>query len=311
MPGRRFALYFAWHRPSETEVPLGQLEERYPTLFEFRRAIWPYAEKLSDKADQGVGGFLDHVVRPDFDLFCDVIRETTGQDVQIFQRHDGQALQELDSDFLADVDTLIIVSLDHQRTAQAASKGEADLIRDFLGHEHHCLVVCPHHNVGATGDSRVELAHHGDRLVPATQHIGGFAQSVFGELGLPIQNLFGLQPGRDITGGPAPLTASPDLDPEGLLKDVSTFNIHPHLPHLSVPSGDGGVVKVLARQPIAAGAETHPFVAAGNREFNALLRAQPAGLAGRVWACDATLWSSAFGGIQSLKAFWRNLASIP
>ena len=26
---------------------------------------------------------------------------------------------------------------------------------------------------------------------------------------------------------------------------------------------------------------------------------------------DATLWSSAFGGLPSLQAFWRNLARLP
>jgi hypothetical protein len=42
--GRRFALYFSWSRSLETAAELGKLENRYPTLFEFRRAIWPLYE---------------------------------------------------------------------------------------------------------------------------------------------------------------------------------------------------------------------------------------------------------------------------
>jgi hypothetical protein len=33
--------------------------------------------------------------------------------------------------------------------------------------------------------------------------------------------------------------------------------------------------------------------------------------AGQLFVCDATLWSSAFGGLGSLQNLWRNLAQLP
>ena len=69
MANRRFAVYFAWSRPGEfatppgieRSTPLGVLENRYTTLFEFRRAVWPALEHLRDPSryNQGIAGFLD------------------------------------------------------------------------------------------------------------------------------------------------------------------------------------------------------------------------------------------------------------
>src|SRR5262245_58159 len=88
MAGRRFALYFSWSRPQELGAPLATLENRYPTLFEFRRALWPLVEQLRDPArfDQGIAGFLDHVVLSDFEAFRKLVREETGHDVPVIQR---------------------------------------------------------------------------------------------------------------------------------------------------------------------------------------------------------------------------------
>ena len=65
-----------------------------------------------------------------------------------------------------------------------------------------------------------------------------------------------------------------------LLADVATFNLHPHLPYLHVPPEVQDRVDVLARQPINPAAARHPFTAAGNRSFNALLRVRPEGCPG-------------------------------
>jgi len=57
-------------------------------------------------------------------------------------------------------------------------------------------------------------------------------------------------------------------------------------------------------------ASRHPFVDAGNRFFNALLRFRSRDIGGSLFACDATVWTSAFGGLESLQAFWGNLAKL-
>jgi hypothetical protein len=316
MVGRRFGLYFAWSRPQELSADLGVLENRYPTLFEFRRALWPHVEHLRDPARyaQGIAGFLDHVVLSDFALFQKLIREETGYDVSVIQRADNEPPRHIDNNFLKDIDTLIVVSLDHYRTGQEASREELEALRAFLGRKEHCLVVCPHHDIGADNlpaSQQVEFNHHADRLVPAQQRIGGFARSVLSGFGFPIENRFGLNPARLADGSPAPLYVNRDLDKLGVLQSVTTFNMHPHLPHLFVPPQIVTQVDVLAQQQINLGAPIHPFIEAGNRVFNALLQLQSSSYAGQILVCDATLWSSAFGGLESLQAFWRNLARLP
>jgi hypothetical protein len=295
---------------------LGVLENRYPTLFEFRRALWPHFEHLRDPAryTQGIVGFLDHIVLSDYALFQKLIHEETGYDVPVIQRADNEPPQYLDESFLKDIDTLIVVSLDHYRTGQEASREEIEALRAFLGREEHCLVVCPHHDIGADNlpaAQHVEFNHHADRLVPAQQRIGGFARSVLSGLGFPIKNRFGLNPARMADGSPAPLYVNHDLDKLGVLQSVTTFNMHPYLPHLFVPLQIATQVDVLAQQQINLDAPRHPFIEAGNRVFNALLQLHSSSYAGQILVCDATLWSSAFGGLQSLQAFWRNLARLP
>ncbi|MBA2749393.1 MAG: hypothetical protein H0U45_11795 [Tatlockia sp.] len=79
----------------------------------------------------------------------------------------------------------------------------------------------------------------------------------------------------------------------------------------SVPDSLNKSVRVLARQLINPAAPRHPFIDAGNLYFNALLWIPPNGnRAANLFVCDATLWSSAFSGVQSLEVFWRNLTQL-
>ncbi|WP_461327254.1 hypothetical protein [Bradyrhizobium barranii] len=297
-------------------APLGVLENRYPTLFEFRRALWPLVEQLRDPAqyDQGVAGFLDHVVLSDFEAFRKLTKDETGHEVSVIQREGSSPTRsQIDEALLLNIDTLIVVSLDHFRTCQQASPDEVELIRRFLQTESKCLVVCPHHDVGSQPSvhmQKAEFEHHGDRLVPAQQRIGGFARSLLEGLGLSIENQFGLSPARAADGSPAALLLKRDLDHRNIFQDVSTFNLHPHLPHLALASPNSSF-DVIAQQYISGLASSHPFVEAGNRSFNAFLQARPGLFGGDVFVCDATLWSSAFGGLNSLQALWRNLARMP
>jgi hypothetical protein len=318
VPNRRFALYFSWSRPSEIDVDLGVLENRFPTLFEFRRAIWPLYEWAANPANyrQDVSGFMDHVILFDFQHFSNAISELTGQPVEVIQRLDDQPpVQELDEEFLSTVDTLIVVSLDHIRTRQAPTEGEIQALRHFLEREDSCLILCPHHRIGMEDDQayrEAELKHHGDRLVPPQQEIGGFARAILEALAVPAENRYGLSPARSKTvGGPEPLQTFRDLDEVGILKGVTTFNAHAHLPHLHVPANATGV-HVLAKQLINPDAAPHPFTDAGNRYFNVLLWLPPSGSRhGNVYVCDATIWSSAFEGVKGLEQFWKNLAELP
>ncbi|HEX3230952.1 MAG TPA: hypothetical protein VHQ95_18385, partial [Pyrinomonadaceae bacterium] len=83
-----------------------------------------------------------------------------------------------------------------------------------------------------------------------------------------------------------------------------------HLPHYELTQDDGKTAQVLARQPIDPN-RPHPFTAAGNREFNCLLWLPPAGnRAGDIVMVDSTNFTTLFGGTDSLKNFWKNLATM-
>lgn len=317
---RRTALYFSWDAKKECAAALGVLDNRFPALFELRRAAWPHFAELADPArfDQGLPGFLQHVVLGDFQRFSDAVMAATGHPLTRVERvavadHLAATSQPqlLDDALLGSHDTVIIVSLDHCTTDQLPSESELAAVRRFLARPGTRLIVCPHHDVGASADPaerQQEHTHHGDALVPAEQRLGGFAHALLAGLGLPIRARFGLRPAVLPDGSPAPLALDPSLDALGLLRGVTTFNAHGHLPHLAVPDELRGQVHVLARQLIAADAPPHPHTQSGQRTFDALLWAPPSGeRAGEVIVGDATLFSAAFGGLPSLRKLWQNL----
>jgi hypothetical protein len=196
-------------------------------------------------------------------------------------------------------------------TGQEAAPEEIEAVRDFLRREGTCLIVGPHHDVGASPDQSeraMEYAHHGDPLVPRQQRFGRYTRSLLKGLDIPVENRYGLRPamaGDRI----APLTVRDDLDARGWLTGVRTFNFHMHLPHYAV-TADSTRAQVLATQPIDT-SRPHPFTIAGNTEFNALVWAPPRGeRAGDVLVADSTVFSTLFGGDESLERFWKNLATI-
>ena len=66
---------------------------------------------------------------------------------------------------------------------------------------------------------------------------------------------------------------------------------------------------VLGRQPIDL-SKPHPFTEAGNREFNSFVWMPPAGQrGGEMLLADSTVFSTLFGADESLKRFWKNLAT--
>ena len=67
---------------------------------------------------------------------------------------------------------------------------------------------------------------------------------------------------------------------------------------------------MLARQPIEP-ERPHPFTAAGNTEFNCLVWMPPEKQrAGDIVLVDLTHFTTLFGLTESLKNFWRNVATM-
>ena len=231
-----------------------------------------------------------------------------------YQRVDqaGQRLP-LDDRVLADTDILMVFGLDHLAMEEEAEAAEIEAVQKFLTREGTCLVMGPHHDVGASGDlkqQQMEYAHHGDPLVPRQQRFTGYGRSLMKGLGIPVENRWGLHP-ASVAGTKqiAPLTAMKDLDSRGWLTGVTTFNFHPHLPHYAVTTEDTKSILVLAKQPIDL-SRPHPFTEAGNREFNSFLWMPPSGSrAGDILLVDSTIFTNLFGSSESLDRFWRNLAT--
>jgi hypothetical protein len=318
---RQIALYFAWSRPDEVGAPLYTLEDRFPALFELRRLRWPQLERFADpvRFDQGVGGSLDHFQLASYEMFAHLAASWTCRPVRRGERRTNAGPRFIDSEFLRGVDTLIIISLDSSRTRQRAGDAEIAAIRTFLDDPDHTLFVCPHHNIGNTDglpeDERLarqelEFQHHGDRAIPARQGFSDFGVSLLEGLGLSVRNRFGLHPAKRPDGSPMPIIPIAELDRAGLLEAVATFNAHPHLPHLERLGDTVGKLEVLTRQPIDPSAPPHPFTAGGRLDFDALLQSKPDLFPGRLLICDATIWTSTWGGIDGLQRFWRNVALL-
>ena len=99
------------------------------------------------------------------------------------------------------------------------------------------------------------------------------------------------------------------VNPEhaGLLNDLSTLNLHPHLPHFERLEQSVDLLEVVVRQRIDERAASHPFAREG-RDFDSVLQSQPDLFEGVLFVTDATLWNSASGGLNELQKLWRNVA---
>src|ERR1044072_2944186 len=316
-PGkRRLSIYWTWSYPWETQRDPAALENRFSTMTEVRNVFWPAYETPEWSAAQflqGIAGTLELFHRSTLS-FQEIAGEVTGHPVAVFQRIDQAGYkQPIDERILADSDTLLIFGLDHLLSEQSAAPEEIEAIKDWLKREGAFLMIGPHHDVGFVEDQKqqqLEHQHHGDALVPRQQRFSQYARSLMKALDVPVINQWGLCPAlvkgtRDIP----PLTTFPDLDQLGLLRNVPTLNFHPHLPHYALTNDDGKWVRVLARQPIDPD-RPHPFTAAGNTEFNCLLWLPPGhGRAGDIAMVDSTNFTTLFGGTESLKHFWKNIAT--
>ena len=316
IPGkRRFSVYWTWSYPWEANREVTELDNRFSTMTEVRRVAWPDFESIeySEKMFlQGIAGTLE-LFHLSLVRFQTMVGETTGHPVAVYQRVDqaGSRLP-LDERVLADTDTLMVFGLDHMLDEQDASREEVEAVRQFLAREGACLILGPHHDVGASADMKeraMEYAHHGDPLVPRQQRFGRYTRSLMSGLGVPVENRYGLRPATlPGTTLPVPLSITRDLDERGWLSGVTTFNFHMHLPHYAVIADDPKVIHVPAREPIDL-SKPHPFIEAGNREFNMFLWMPPHGQrGGDILLADSTIFTTLFGGDESLERFWKNLA---
>ncbi|HKP28620.1 MAG TPA: hypothetical protein VJU15_04430 [Gemmatimonadales bacterium] len=315
---RRFSVYWTWSYPWESNRDTTELDNRFSTMTEVRRVGWPLWEGTEwDKMNflQGIAGTLELFHRSLLS-FQEVVEATTDHPVAVYQRIDQAGFRlPIDERILADTDTLMVFGLDHLVSEQDAEPGEIEAIRDWLAREDTCLVLAPHHDVGfaeSLEQRQMEYKHHGDELVPRQQRFGQYTRSLMKGLDVPVVNQFGLRPAT-VDGRPdqiAPLTAYRDLDSLGLLKGVTTFNYHLHLPHYAVTTDDQKTVQVLSTQPVDL-SRPHPFTEAGNKEFNSFLWMPPkATRGGHVLLVDSTVFTTLFGGADSLKEYWRNLAAM-
>lgn len=314
---KRFSIYWTWSYPWESNRDITEMDNRFSTMTEVRRVAWPeYETKDWDEMNflQGIAGTLELFHRSTLS-FQKLVGEVTGHPVAVFQRIDQAGYKlPIDERILRDTDTLLVFGLDHLVSEQEAAPEEINAIREWLKRDGTCLLIGPHHDVGFTDDMKqrqMEYAHHGDALVPRQQRFGQYTRSLMKGLGVPIMNKFGLRPALvKGTNQIAPLSINGDLDKINLLRGVSTFNFHPHLPHYAVTTDGAGSVNVLARQPIDL-QRPHPFTAAGNTEFNTCIWLPPGGeRAGNILLADSTIFTTLFGGTDSLERFWKNLAQL-
>jgi hypothetical protein len=323
MSDRRVLLYFSWSRAAEIGAPLTVIDDRFPAVFELRRLFYPKFEGLADPEhiDQGIGGFLDHVQKPNFAAFAQQVQEQTGHPlIQAERAADDGSPTLLDEALIKDVDTIVVISFDSFRTHQSATGPEIEAIRSFLNHPDHLIFVCPHHDIGEAadlaGEARIERQtaeyhHHGDHGIPPRQGFGGFARTLLAGLGVPVDNQFGLRPATTPEGAPAPIDVDRQADSQGLLAGVQSLNLHAHLPQLERIGESAARMDVLARQYIDLAAPPHPFTRNGRNTFDALLQSRPETFHGTLLVCDTTLFSSTAGGVDSLRRLWSNVLLRP
>ncbi len=315
--GRRISIYWTWSYPWESQRDPTEIYNRFSTMTEVRNAAWPaYETPEYDAAHflQGIAGTLELFHRSTL-AFQDLAGEATGHRVAVFQRIDQAGYQLLiDERVLADTDTLMVFGLDHLVGEEEAEAEEVAAVREWLKREDTCLLLAPHHDVGFTDDAaqrQIEYLHHGDPLVPRQQRFTAYTRSLMRALDVPIHNTWGLRPAVvDGTNEIAPLTGFRDLDTPRLLDNVTTFNFHPHLPHYELTAPESDSLRVLGRQRVDP-KRPHPFTEAGNTEFNALIWMPPSGeRAGDIVLVDSTNFTTLFGGTDSLRNFWHNLATM-
>src|SRR3954454_18108118 len=106
--GRRFSIYWTWSYPWEANRDITEMDNRFSTITEVRRVLWPNyeTEAFSEQMFlQGIAGTLE-LFHVSLLRFQQLVGEMTGHPVAVYQRVDqaGQK-QLLDERVLDDTDT--------------------------------------------------------------------------------------------------------------------------------------------------------------------------------------------------------------
>src|SRR5678816_539066 len=107
---RRFSVYWTWSYPWEANRDVTEMDNRFSTMTEVRRVLWPAYEEPQwadpNRFQQGIAGSLELFFWA-WVQFQRLVGEVTGNVVPVFQRVDQAGfVLPLDQRVLADTDTL-------------------------------------------------------------------------------------------------------------------------------------------------------------------------------------------------------------
>ncbi|MFL6375376.1 MAG: hypothetical protein ACJ73D_11970, partial [Pyrinomonadaceae bacterium] len=135
-PGkRRVSIYWTWSYPWESQRSQTAMENRFSTMTDVRKVLWPAYETPQYQTDmfpQGIEGTLElfHISALRFQK---TVGEVTGHPVAVFQRVDQAGyFLPIDERILDDCDTLLVFGLDHLLSGLEVVAGEVEAINNWL-----------------------------------------------------------------------------------------------------------------------------------------------------------------------------------
>ena len=157
----------------------------------------------------------------------------------------------------------------------------------------------------------MEYPHHGDALVPRQQRFGGYTRSLMKGLGIPVENRYGLRPAvTPETKQIAPLSIARDLDTAAGSTGVDQLQL-PHAP--AALRGDDRRPRTPSTCWPGSRSTCRGRIRSPKRATRSSTRSsgcRPSGdRAGDVLVADSTIFSTLFGGDESLERFWKNIAT--
>ena len=157
----------------------------------------------------------------------------------------------------------------------------------------------------------MEYAHHGDALVPRQQRFGQYTRSLMKALDVPVRiSTDSARPSSKARTKIAPLTIIKDLDKLGLLNERHDVQL-PSAPAALRADHRGRQVGPCAGAPAHRPRPSASVHRSGQHGVQLLLWMPPQGeRAGDIVLADSTIFTTLFGGTDSLENFWRNLAMM-